>query len=374
MKNYRTLKAGILILAVSVLASCGRSARIEAVIAGADSAEIVIRQQNVSRYNVLDTVKTGADGKFTYKVTLEKGDPDFIYLYYKNVKLASLLLEAGDKVKVSADTLGNFSVEGSEECAKLLAVEKDYAAFTHKIDSLASLEDQDVRKEIASEYTSYYRKSIRYVMENSKSLTVVPVFYQTFANSFYVFSQDTDAIIFRNICDSLQTIYPDSKYVKSLRQEAQRRSSSMELNMRLKEAESIPYPELELPDVTGKKIKLTDVKSKVILIHFWTSSDAEQKMYNLDVLKDVYAQYHSKGLEIYQVAIDVDKPSWSRVVAAQGLDWINVCDGLGTASPAIKAYNVSNLPVSYLIADGKLVDVQVTDEASFRKTLDRLLK
>lgn len=148
----------------------------------------------------------------------------------------------------------------------------------------------------------------------------------------------------------------------------------MELNRRLETAESIGFPDISLPDMTGKKVKLSEVDAKVILVHFWTATSAEQKMFNLDVLKGIYADYHRKGLEIYQVAVDVDKPSWERTVTAQGLEWINVCDGLGAASPVLTMYNVSSLPVTYIIADGEMTGERVSDAASLRRVLNRLLK
>ena len=80
---------------------------------------------NVNRYDVLDTVKTDASGKFSYKVNVEKGQPEFLYVYHNDKRVASLLLEAGDKVNVTADTLGNYTVEGSEESARLALVERE---------------------------------------------------------------------------------------------------------------------------------------------------------------------------------------------------------------------------------------------------------
>ena len=208
--------------------SCSRTARITAEIPDAPDSEFVLKQQNVNRYDILDTVKTDASGKFSFKVRMEKGDPDFIYIYRNDRKLASLLVESGDKVHVVSDTLGNYQVSGSPESEKLRQVDYDYRTFSAAMDSLVNLtgtasdaEVSALSSEMARRYTDYYRQCVRYVMENSKSLTVVPVFYQTVANSFYVFSQDTDALHFKNVADSLAAVYPDSKYVRALKQEAE---------------------------------------------------------------------------------------------------------------------------------------------------------
>lgn len=373
----------IVLYAVALMAavSCGSNARIDGTVSDAPSSEVIVKLLNINQYEVLDTVKTDASGKFAYKVDVEKGQPEFIYVFYKATKVASLLLEAGDKVSVKTDTLGNSAVEGSEESVKLAQIEKNYAEALLKLSSLSSQaltatgeEADELRRQMGQEYVKYYRNSVRYVMENSKSLTVVPVFFQNFGSDLPVFSQSTDAIHFSNISDSLEMVYPDSRYVKALRAEAKRRQNYMELEARFNSAESVGYPDIELPDVNSTKIRLSDVDAKVVMVYFWSSADANQKMFNLDFLKNLYEDYHKKGFEIYQVALDPDKASWARVVKEQNLPWINVCDSMGANSPYVLTYNIGSVPAAFIIADGELVDGDIVDEKSFRKLLNKLLK
>ena len=362
-------------------AACSNGAKVEGVLDGAASSDVVVKLLNINRYEILDTVRTDASGKFVCKVAVEEGQPEFIYLFHNDVKVASLLLEAGDKVAVEADTLGNFTVEGSEESLKLAQVEKDYADAFARLNTLADRmasasdkENEALRKELGQEYVNYYRSCVRYVMNNRSSLTVVPVFFQNFGTELPVFGQTTDAILFRDAADSLEAIYPDSRYVKALRTEADRRFGYLELTSRLESADEIGYPDIELPDVQANKIKLSEVDSPVVMVYFWSAADASQKMFNLDVLKSVYDTYHKKGFEIYQVSMDVDKARWARVVKEQNLPWINVCDSRGSQSPYALMYNLAALPATYIICDGALVDGQVVDEKSLRRLLDDLLK
>lgn len=373
----------IVICAAAMIAAvaCSSKASIEGILSDAPSSEVVVKLLNVNYYEVLDTVKTDAAGRFSYKAEIAEGQPEFIYVFYKDAKVASLLLEAGDKVTVTADTLGNYSVEGSEESVKLAQVEKTYADALMTLSTLSDLaltaegkELENIRKQMGQEYINYYRNSVKYVMQNSKSLTVVPVFFQNFGSDLPVFAQSTDAIQFSAISDSLETVYPESKYVKALRNEAKRRQNLMELEARLNSAESVGYPDIELPDVNASKVKLSDVDAKVTLIFFWNPSDAGQKMFNLDFLKNIYEDYHKKGFEIYQVALDPDKALWARVVKEQKLPWINVCDSRGSASPYALLYNISSVPAAFVIADGELVDGDMVTEKAFRKRIEQLLK
>lgn len=362
-------------------AACTPAAKVEGTLTSAPSSEVVLKLLNVNRYDLLDTVKTDDAGRFTYKVELEKNQPEFLYVFHNGRRVASLLLKEGDDVKVTADTLGNFTVEGSDESAKLALVEKEYSAAQAKLQEIASKMDaaseeetQALRRELGKEYVDYYRKCVKYILENSRSLTVVPVLYQSFGQDLPVFSQSTDAIHFVNIADSLALAYPESKYVKALRKEAERRYGYLELAAKLSTAGTVNFPEVELPDINAKKIKLSEVDSKVVMLYFWSATDANQKMFNLDVLKSLYDDYHSRGFEIYQVALDPDKATWAQVVKQQNLPWINVCDGLGASSPYVGIYNIPALPATFIIADGELVDGQVVDEKSLRKLLNKLLK
>ena len=378
MRNYRKIVAAALVAAA--LSSCCRTAKIEGTLAGAPESEVIVKLLDVNHYKVLDTLKTDASGRFSYKTEVAEAQPEFIYLFYKDTRIASLLLQKGDKVNVSADTLGTYSVTGSDETLRLMNVEKDEAEFNDKFYATsARLADMDqnsaeaaqLRKDLTTQYIAYYRNCVRYILQNSHSLTAIPVLYQTVGDGLPVFGQVTDAIHFRNICDSLKTVYPDSKYVKALDEEASRRQQMLSLNARIQNADDAGFPDIELADVNGKKVKLSSLDSKVVMIYFWNSSDAAQKMFNSDVLKPIYEEFHQKGFNIYSVAVGSDKATWASVVKNQQLPWTNVCDATGSA---LALYNVGSLPLVHFIVNGTIVEAPgVKDAATLRKFLSSRL-
>lgn len=353
---------------------------VEGTLSDAPDAEIIVKLLDVNRFDVIDTVKTDMHGQYRCRIGMEKGQPEFIYLFYQDTKVASLLLQRGDKVKVSSDTLGTYSVTGSDETLKLMEVERDEADFKDRFSSLsAKLADLDpdtdeaarLRRDLTSMYVSYYRSRVKYILQNPYSLTSVPVLYQTFGAGVPVFSQTTDAIHFRNVCDSLKTVYPDSRYVKALSDEAARRQQLMSMDARIRNAEQRGFPDMELSDFHGHKVKLSSLSSKVVMIYFWNPEDASQKIFNQDVMKPLYRDYHSKGFDIYSVAASSDKSMWASVVKSQELPWTNVCDVTGSA---LSLYNVTALPNVFFIVDGSIADAPgVRDEASLRKFLSSKL-
>lgn len=367
--------------AAVLVAACGKGARIDGTVGCVPSSELVVKLLDANKYTVLDTVKTDASGKFSYRLDLKEGQPEFVYIFSGDKRIVSLLVENGDKVTVTADTLGNVEVKGSEESARLIQVEKDYAAATAKLSSLAKRLDaaaeadaKALRSELSREYVAYYRNCVRYILQNSRSLTVVPVLYQSFGEGLPVFSQKTDAIHFINAADSLETVYPDSKYVKALRAEAQRRFGDLELSARLKDAKEIGYFDIELSDIDGIRKKLGDVDAKVVMLYFWSASDAKQNIFNTDVLMPLYEKWKPQGLEIFQVSFDLDKTLWANAVRSQKLPWTNVCDTRADSSPYVGMYNVTSLPTVFFIKDGAIADVALKEGRDIEKAVEKLMK
>ena len=369
----RALPTVLCILTVFLLAACGPQTTIDGTLQDKAGADVIVKLLDVNRYQVLDTVRTDASGSFRYRPDVDRNNPEFIYLFYGDRKVASLLLSQGDRVKVTADTLGNYTVEGSEESLRLQEVEGEYAQFLLDMNRFSAEGGPEANQQLSRRYVEYYRRCVRYVMEHSKSLTSVPVLFQRVNDGLAVFEQPTDGILFQSVCDSLKTVYPDSRYVKALEKEAARRTQAMEMNQRIREAGEIGYFDIDLPAVDGTRKKLSETDAKVIMLYFWATT-AEQKMFNLDALLPIYNDFHGRGFEIYAVSLDVDKTAWASVVRNQHLPWVNVCDTRGTASPYIGMYGLSSLPTAYFIVDGSLDgNASVSDAASIRSYLQKKL-
>ena len=327
-----------------------------------------MRLLDMNVFKVLDTVRTDAAGRLHYKVDVKKGDPEFVYLFYKDTKIASLLLDEGTRVSVKADTLGNFTVEGSEESEKLRDREIAYARFQADMDSTME------PSELSRIFIGHYRDNVKYVMANMASLTVVPVLFEQLDAYSPVFNQNTDAILFRKVCDSLKTVYPLSRYVKALEAETVRRENALQVKYMLDSAEERGYPDLNLPDLGGERVSLSGLGARAVLLHFWDSSDATHKMFNLDVLLPHWEKWHGKGFEIYAVDVNPDKSAWASIVKAQKLPWINVNDGRGWASSAVMLYNVTSVPASFLLTEGGMSTTDLSGSDALQKELQRILK
>jgi peroxiredoxin len=382
-------KLAVLGLAALMAVGCSKNngAQISAQIEGAGNAEVVLYQLAVNQVKTVDTIKTSADGKFSYTVAMPEAAPDFYYLTYKGNKLASLVLKAGDKVSVKVDTLGaGLAIEGSEESLLLGQYEKGLATVSAQMAQMseqmnAAIEKKDLaaaeelKIKMGKSYVNYRRDLIKTIMENPYSFANINALYQQVGQQLPVFSSENDYLLVERVHDSLATLYPSSVYLQSLKEQISGAKNAIALAEKIYEAETKSFPNLSLPDINAKNVELSSLEGKPFILMFWTISEPSQKMFNND-LKELYRKYRNSGLEIYQVSLDEDKTAWASAVKDQQLPWISVCDGKGPASPAVVAYNLLTVPTMFVFnAKGDLVaNGNLTDKGELENAIRKAIK
>ena len=370
------MKRQLIWLSVALLGlfSCSKDkARIDINLKDAPGSELVVTTLNVNKRDVVDTVKTNKSGKASLKVVLPYASPNFYYISYKGNNLASLLVSPSDKVKVEVDTNGqNLSVSGSAESELLQKVNADITRSQYSFDSLTvlllQLSDTDdgqrlknIRTEMGRLYVKQKQKAIRHLIANPFSFTNLRYLYRQFNDNFPLFAELTDGVYYKQLADSLKTVYPKSPYVASLENDVQRFFNEMELSYRVSEAPQTVYPELALPDVNAEVQTLSSLLGHPFILLFWDQTDNTQKMFKAE-LESIYNQFSGRGLKIYSVGVTTDKTFWNSIV--KRFSWINVCDGKGSLSASLKTYNVTKLPTLFVFdKEGRIVKKDVFDKA-----------
>jgi peroxiredoxin len=341
--------------------SCSsNNATLKAKIEGLKKGEVVLKVLEINTQKIVDTLKTDENGLLKYSAKIEGKSPNFYFLYYKEKKIASMVVLPGDNIYITTDTLGaNQNIEGSQESILFLEIEKNLSLATAKFDSLSALRAQAVLAgnkeledtlgyELGSLYVKSKQAAIKHLYSNPGSITNIPLLYYKFPGNLPLFGDVRDVLLFQRVYDSLQPVYPQSSYLNALLDEISVRGKSDMLNSKLLDASEVGFPDISLPDTKAKVRTLSDLSGKVVILLFWSVTDVNQKIFNRDLLA-LYDKYSIKGLEIYQVSVDTDKTAWANTVAEQQLPWINVCDGLGSSSPAVTTYNVQKAPTLYVI-------------------------
>ncbi|MDR0295700.1 MAG: TlpA family protein disulfide reductase [Prevotellaceae bacterium] len=350
----------LLLVLVAIAWSCTKpTANISGCIYTAPNAKLSISQIGATTQLLLDTIYTDAKGCFKYKFKLPSAtEPAFLYLKTDSTQIATLLVKAGEKIELTSDGTPQYTVSGSDGSLLVQELNKGFNTSMLRFDSLYKVLDEHkgtkdydavykrINIELGSVYVKQKREAIKFIFTYPKSFASIAAIYQRYPTGLQVFASADDGIYFKMLHDSLQTVYPKSAYIAMLHDEYEHRIRERDLGDM--SVEEIGFPDLDLPDVNAQRVKLSSLEGKVVLVYFWAPASVEQRMENNELLS-LYNKYSTKGLEIYQVALDLDKPAWAKQVKTQNLPWINVCDGLGASSPAAQLYNVQRVPASYII-------------------------
>jgi hypothetical protein len=351
---------------------------------GKDSTAIVVSKLAVNKLKAVDTLYL-KKGHADISLKVNENSPEFIYLESENGKRVSVLLSKGENVSVELDSNGELlNIQGSPESLLLQEVEAAQQTFRMTFDSLSvalnnavELGDQAARtrinKELGAMYVAYKQKAIKYIYAHPKSMTLIPVIFHNVTENLPLFSEYSDAILFERVYDSLRTKFSGSPYLVSLMSEIEKRKNLLQVETFLSNAERTDFPEIILPDVNSQQQHLSALQGNVILLSFWDPQNDGMKLYNNDLIP-IYEKYHSKGFQIYQVAITSDKTDWAIYLKGKPLPWISVCDIANDNSYAAAVYNVSELPSLFLIAkDGTIVSKNIFDIKALEKEIAKLV-
>ena len=110
-----------------------------------------------------------------------------------------------------------------------------------------------------------------------------------------------------------------------------------------------PYIDMEYPDTDNAPVRLSSVvnnpANRYVILDFWATWCAPC-VQSIPTLKEVYAKFHDKGLEIYSISQDSKAKEWKTFVAENGMTWINV---LAHGGKVYKDYGIQYIPTVFLI-------------------------
>ncbi|MCQ6960436.1 thioredoxin-like domain-containing protein [Mucilaginibacter aquariorum] len=117
-------------------------------------------------------------------------------------------------------------------------------------------------------------------------------------------------------------------------------------------------PGSEAPDIVGatpdgKAFDKRSIKAKVILVEFWVSNSQLSQMNHSKILNGlIIGDNDKKRFGVVSISTDKDQDVWKRAIKTSNLNWPQVADFKGDASPNVANWKITAVP-SYFLVDSK---------------------
>jgi len=354
----------ILLIPILIINGCQdrKSFTVHGSLMAGNKKSVYINRVNIDEIIPVDSAKTNSKGMFRFRIKAE--EPDFYQLGLSSQDFVTLLAEPGEKIKIvfpGEQLSDNYTVEGSEGSEQIRILDMKLMETKSKLDSINLLysksekeADFETRSKILEEeYLRLIREqrkfNIAFILNNITSLSAIKALYQKINDEMYVLYDRRDLQYMKIVSDSLSKYHAGSKHTKALLSNLSREMNQFYARQLEQMSSTLPETKLDpdLKDINGRRIKLSSLRGKFVLLTFWSVESRESVAENLQ-LKEFYRNYNKKGFEIYQINLDKDEEKWKAAVRFDELPWISAREDDPSNPVNAYLYNVRTLPTNYL--------------------------
>jgi peroxiredoxin len=166
-------------------------------------------------------------------------------------------------------------------------------------------------------------------------------------------SLEKDKVI--NFYEQLSTSYKNDGYGRQIKKYIESTISFKALTTGQKSMHFI------LPDSTGKKVSLSKMKGKIVLLDFWFAGCLPCRQEHPNYLQ-AYQVYRTKGFEILSVNSDSKRELWTNAMQKDSMIWRSVWDPQQKVTSGL--YKISNFPTNFLVnTKGEIIAKDLRGEA-----------
>ena len=323
---------------------------------------IFLKKIEVDSEILLDSSRISKKGEFKFRRKVN--ETAFYQIGMSRDNFITLLAEPGEEINLvfeGNNLFGKYTVSGSSGSEKLQMLDQNLAETKRKLDSLTILFNKasgepgfDVNKPLLEvEFNNLIlgqrKKNIEFIITNTNSLASIKAVYQKLNPDTYVLYNPNDLQYLKIVRDSLTKYYPNSNHVQALARDLEKEMNQLYVSQISKAAEGLPATKLDpdLTDVNGKRIALSSLRGKYVLLTFWSVRSKECVTENIQ-LKELYKLYKKKGFEIYQINLDDNEEAWKYAVKYDELPWISTREADPQNPKNAVLFNVRSLPANYM--------------------------
>lgn len=333
-------------LIVGLFVSCQRTSQftIEGVISNAEGETLYLEHTALMKTSVVDSCILTDEGDFL----LQASAPQYPDFYRLRIGGSSLILavDSTEIISITATREGlanTLSIEGSN-CTSAIAQLRANAHTASR---------EELREEAQ-----------KVIIANPRSLAAYyAVFMKLGKEYIWNIFDPADRRMYQAVATSFNTWMPEYERTKALYaqvtdvMQAERNATNQAVVRQLIDNAENAFLDIALTDDNGITQSLADLRGKVIVLDF-SAIEMEQSKGYIFELRELYNQYHNRGLAIYSVSLDRNKLLWEDGVV--NLPWTNVYAG-EQAIEVLTRYNVQSLPTLFLLDRKGNVQGRYTD-------------
>lgn len=347
-----------------VLASCSKTnVKITGDIKEAGKQRVYLEQLNVDNAVTIDSTETNKNGHFAFKTNVDL--PTFFNVKIGPKESITFIAEPNDEIELSGTFKGlsqNYWVDGSENSLWVKLLNFQLSNTQVAMDSLkkaymALPKDETVaeeRQRLLIAWDSVINRQVSFskdfILKHAISPASYYALYQKFNNTDFILTPETDLHSYKVVASSLKAMYPESQYTQAILKHLSQINKNIQ-NARIRQlidnTEST-LPAIRLANVKGDTIALSSLKGKYIILDFTVLATKESEAY-IKEMKNIYNKFKNRGVQIYMVCLDENKPLWERIVKQYNIEWPCVLDPDGLKSRVAKLWNIQTIPANYII-------------------------
>lgn len=398
-KTNQAIMRGVIAMALIVLLVCylfltmvsctssGPTFRVDGVISDAKDSTLVLEAMTLSGVEPVDSMRLKADGRFSFKVPAAPQDstaaPEFYRLRIARqvinfVVMASEGSSEGPLTNIHVEAsfprmATDYDIQGNDasrtmKTISLLNIQlQQQLAALDTVSTLSTLEKIDRAKLLVSQYKQTLKTD--FILRDPLSPAAYFALFQTIGSQMLFNPEDdrSDVQYFASVATQWDEHYPTAARTENLRNIAlrglrnTRQTRPIELEIDGDKVHESGIIDFGFPDIRGRERRLSELKDNVVLLDFTAYSLPQSQQRNI-LLRELYAKYHSRGLEIMQVSLDADEHYWKTMCEA--LPWICTHCAEGITNDIVQLYGVTSLPTYFLVARGsdlRARDTQIPD-------------
>ena len=361
MNNKHLYKLLTVCFICTIICGCQKSNNftVKGIVAGGGGQTLYLDNTGLSSTTVLDSVKLKSDGKFSFSMPRPKY-PDFYRLRLKK-ELIFFSVDSTETIIFTADAHNfetSYTVEGSDNSKAFKEITLARLDANQELQKLRNshgmnLIPDSTYQESADKAISLYKETAKkYIYGAPMSPAAYFALFQQIDGLWLFDLYDrTDSKAYGAVATSYKTYYPESpraKQIESLAlQSLKVTRGERQKALDLANAREVNFIDIELPDINGKIIKLSDIaKGKAVLVNFTAHQTEWAPSFNIR-LSELYSKYKERGFEIYQISLDSDLHFWKN--ASTNIPWVSVHDPQSIYSSIAALYNVRQLPALFLL-------------------------